>query len=92
MYTLIDGMEKTMTLQQYLELYDETPKTFGEKAGIHWTQIYSYLKGKFPTPEKLIKIKDTTKGEVAPNDFLDTYIKIMRDDQSKTGDDGFWGG
>ena len=78
-----------MTLQQYLNLYDETPKSFGKKAGIHWTQIYNYLKGKFPTPEKLIKIKDATKGAVTPNDCLDTYIKTSEGDPS-VRKEGFW--
>lgn len=62
-----------MTLTQYLDQENLTAAEFGRRIGVSPAAMTRYCAGeRFPNTAILRKIMSETRGQVTPNDFLET--------------------
>jgi transcriptional regulator with XRE-family HTH domain len=67
-----------MQLDPYLRARGLTSRQFAEVVGFLTKQaIHNYRHGRrFPSPEILHRIREATKGQVTPEDFVDQHMGI----------------
>lgn len=59
-----------MKLADYLRKHGISDKTFAEKAGLHFTEVWNYrTERRMPRADKVAAIEKATGGEVRAKDF-----------------------
>ena len=77
-----------MKLGEYIEKTGISAYRFAELSGVHFTNIYRYLKGRTPRGDNLKKILEATNGKVTIDELgceAITRIVVRRKNSARTG-------